>query len=80
MIPEEKVIKKLIYSVKSSGNLAECSIRETANISKKEYPEANKTIQRDIYIGDCLSGEKNEKLANESANQLEIMLNKGGFT
>ena len=39
--PEEKIIKTLIYGVKPSGNLAERSIRETADLSKDEYPEVN---------------------------------------
>ena len=78
-IPEEKIIKTLIYGVKCSGNIAELAIRETAELSKEEYPEVNEVIQKDIYIDDCLSGEKNKKLAYERADQLELVLNKGGF-
>ena len=36
-IPEEKVIKTLIYGVKSSGNQAERGLRETANLCKEDY-------------------------------------------
>ena len=37
-LPEVKVIKTLIYGVRSSGNLSERSIRETTRLSKDEYP------------------------------------------
>ena len=33
-IPEEKVIKTLIYGVKPSGNLAERGLREVARLSR----------------------------------------------
>ena len=33
-VPEEKVTKTLIYGVQSSGNEAECALRETAKLSQ----------------------------------------------
>ena len=36
--PRIKVIKTLIYGVKSSGNQAERGLRQTADIQKNEYP------------------------------------------
>ena len=73
--PEEKVIKTLIYGVKPSGNLA-----ETARISKGDYPEFHEIICKDVYVDDCLSGEKSEYAASSRADQLEIVLNKGGIS
>ena len=40
-IPEEKVMKTLIYGVKSSDNQAERGLRETAKLSAKEYSHVN---------------------------------------
>ena len=74
-IPEEKVIKTLIYGVKSSGNLAEHCIRRTATLSKDEYPDNNEIIQKDIYVDDCLSGAVTSK-----ADDLELVLHRGGFS
>ncbi|XP_057296216.1 uncharacterized protein LOC130625165 [Hydractinia symbiolongicarpus] len=48
-IPEEKIIKTLIYGVKSSGNQSERALRETAKLSADEYPEVNQIVQR-IYM------------------------------
>lgn len=79
MIPREKVIKTLIYGVKSSGNLAENCIRKTSSLSKAEYPEVDKIVHKDFYADDCISGEDSMKLANQRADQLKLVLNKGGF-
>ena len=49
-VPNQKVIKTQIYGVKPSGNLAEHSIRETARLSREEYPEINEIVSKDIYV------------------------------
>ena len=78
-IPEEKVIETLIYGVKSSGNQAERGLRMTADVSKEEYPEVNEIVKNDIYVDDCMSGEKTQELCFQRADQLAIVLMKGGF-
>ena len=40
-IPVEKIIKTLIYGVRSSGNQAEYGLRQAAAISKQQYPSIN---------------------------------------
>ena len=78
-IPEEKVIKTLIYGVKSSGNQAERALRMTAQLSKDEYPAIHNTVQNDIYVDDCMSGESSEDLNFQRADELSIVLRRGGF-
>jgi len=78
-IPEEKVVKTLIYGVKSSGNQIEFRLRQVANLSKAEYPEVNEVIKNDVYVDDCISGETNLETAHERADQLEIVLSKVVF-
>ena len=77
--PEEKVIKTLIYGVKSSGNQAEYALRQTSLISKDRYPRVHEVITNDFYVDDCISGESSIHIAMETADNLEIVLNKGGF-
>lgn len=77
--PEEKVIKTLIYGVKSSGNQAEFALRQVAEMSKSEYPEANDIVHKEVYVDDCLTGEINRQEAHARSDQLEIVLNRGGF-
>ena len=79
-IPEEKVIKILIYGGKPSGNLAEKCIRETANKSRDEFPEVLEVVNIDFYVDDCLSGERSQELAFNRADQLEVVLNRDGFS
>ena len=79
-LPEEKVIKTLIYGVKSSGNQAERGLRETVRLSVEEHPKVNQIVQNDIFVDDCLSGEENVKKASKRADELELVLNCGGFT
>lgn len=79
-LPEEKIIKTLIYGVKSSGNQSELGLRQTSGASKNQYPEVHKIISEDVYVDDCLSGEKSTETAMERADQIEIVINKGGFS
>ena len=79
-VPEEKVIKTLIYGVKSSGNQSERGLRETARMSAVEFPEVNHIVQKDIYVDDCLSGAQNLKHAMIRADQIELVLNRGEFS
>lgn len=72
-------MKTLIYRVKSSGNQAELGSRETAQLSKEQYLKISKIVSKDIYVVDCLSGEKSEKEVIKRAYQLENVLNGGGF-
>ena len=44
-LPEEKVIKTLIYGIKSSGNQSERELRQTTTLSAEEYPEINQIVQ-----------------------------------
>ena len=77
--PKVKVIKTLIYGVKSSGNQAERGIRETGNLMKEGYPRQNEMIHNDIYVDDCMSGEDSYDAVWETTDALKLVLNKGGF-
>ena len=78
-IPEENVIKILIYGVKSRDNQAERSLKENAKLSKVEYPKINEIVKNDVYVDNCISGEQSEREALKRANELEVVLNRGGF-
>ena len=78
-IPEEKVIKTLIYGVKSSGNQAERALRLTADNYKSQYQQVNEIIKNDVYVDDCLSGQNTTDDSFERADELDIVLMHGGF-
>ena len=79
-IPQEKLITTLIYGVKSSGNQSEKALREVSKLSSNEYPEVNDIIQKDVYVDDCLTGEQSTNLAMQRADEIEIVLSRGGFS
>ena len=79
-IPEETVIRTLIYGVRSSGNQAECGLCKFAELSQNTYPKVNHIVQNDIYVDDCITGEDGIDLAHHRADELEIVLNRGGFS
>ena len=78
-IPQEKIIKTLIYGVKSSGNQAERGIRMTSALLKNEYPEVHQIVTKDIYVDDCLTGERSAQQLHQRADELSLVLLKGGF-
>ena len=55
-------------------------MRKTADISKNEYPEVCEIIHKDIYVDDCLSGSSTETLALKLSDELQIVVNRGGFS
>ena len=77
--PKVKVIKTLIYGVKSSGNQAERAIQETGNLMKEDYPRQNEMIHDYIYVDDCMSGEDSYDAVDETTDALKLVLNYGGF-
>ena len=79
-IPKWKVIKTLIYGVKSSGNQAERGLRQTAELQKDQFPREYEIIKRDIYVDDCLSGEGSWDDVKETTDNLKLVLNRGGFS
>ncbi|XP_066916884.1 uncharacterized protein [Clytia hemisphaerica] len=78
-IPKEKVIKTLIYGVRSSGNQSEYALRKVAKLSKDQYPKANEVIQNDVYVDDCITGAQSIQQAHILADDIELNINKGGF-
>ena len=54
-------------------------MRKTADISKNQYPEICEIIHKDIYVDDCLSGSLAETSAFKLSDELQIVVNRGGF-
>lgn len=78
--PHWKVIKTFIYGVRSSGNIAECGLRRTAELSRDKYPKAFNTIMHDCYVDDLITGSESEEETLKLTDELQATLAKGGFT
>ena len=46
----------------------------------KEHPLINQIVQNYIYVDDCLLWKNTGEVALEKADQLELVLNRGGFS
>ena len=77
--PKIKVIKTHIYGIRSSGNIAECALRKTADLTKSKYPRAHGNIINDIYVDDDFGGENTEKDRSLTCDELSLSLAEGGF-
>ena len=55
-------------------------ICKIGDISKNEYPEICEIIHKDIYVDDCLSGSLTETSAFKLSDELQIVVNRGGFS
>ena len=77
--PRWKVIKTLIYGVRSSGNQAECGLRKTAKLMEENHKRASEIIHEDTYVDDTISGEKDHKAVERSTKDLKMVLKTGGF-
>ena len=75
--PQWKVIKPVIYGVRSSGIQAGQGLRKTAELISSQYPRACKVITKDIYVDDCL-GEDSVKARSQTTDELKLVLEKGG--
>ena len=65
--PQIKVIKTLVYGVKSSGNQTERALKLTEENIIKSYPKASEVSFNDIYVDDCISGTHSKrKLMSEN--------------
>ena len=78
--PEEKIIKTLMYGIKSSGNQAETALRETVKLFRHKYPEVFRVINEDVYVDDCLSGGDQIELIQKLSNSIQQILSYDGFT
>ncbi|XP_066914563.1 uncharacterized protein [Clytia hemisphaerica] len=77
--PMEKVIKTLIYGIRSSGNQAERGLRQIAYLFQDQYPEVYRIVNEDVYVDDCLTGEESIKIAHQRADEFEYVIGHGGF-
>ena len=48
-------------------------------MSQVEYPKVNDIVKDDIYVDDCISGNQSKREALKKADELEVVLNRGGF-
>ena len=63
-----------------SGNQAERAIRMTAQMYRTEYPLAYGIILHDLYVDDCISGERTDEERGNASEDIRFCLGKAGFS
>ena len=78
-ISRDKLIKTLIYGVRSSGNQAQVAMRRTAELLKEAFPEAARSIVEDTYVDDCATGTVDHDKADSLSSDIVELLSHSGF-
>ena len=77
--PKLKVILTNVNGVRSSGNVAECALRRTADLTQNEFPSAYPVIKNNVYVDDCLSGNETDSERCHTIDQFSSAVAQGGF-
>lgn len=67
------------FGLTSSAYLSVRCVLQAAKEAEKEFPEAAKTIQRDFYMDDCVTGADDDEKAIEKARDIDKILLGAGF-
>ena len=78
--PDPKVVKTVIYGVRSSGNIAQCALRQTAELNREKYPKAFNPITEDTYMDDCMSGTNSLAESQITMDQIQSAVATTGFS
>ncbi|CAG7684038.1 unnamed protein product, partial [Allacma fusca] len=68
------------FGLKPAPWLATRTTYELAQREKTSYPNASKIIQEDIYVDDLISGGSTPEKVVELRQQVQDMMQSGGFT
>ena len=79
--PVVKVIIRVIFGVRSSGNIAISAIRKLAKLIGDVYPGAAKVLLEQIYVDDVLpEGQENLGDCHALADELTVAVESGGLS
>ena len=77
--PDIYVIQRVSFGDKPSGAIATVALRKTAEMGKDQFPEASQVILNNTYMDDIIESVNNRKKAHQITDDIEKLLNKGGF-
>ena len=78
--PEEYQMLVHLFGGVSSPTCANFALRRTADDNGKEFEsEIINTVKHNFYVDDCFKSTENEPEAINTAEQLRLLLSKGGF-
>ncbi|XP_049308068.1 uncharacterized protein LOC125777355 [Bactrocera dorsalis] len=72
-------LKVVTYGMTSSAFNAVRAVIQCARDAAKDFPDASKVIENDLYMDDCASGSRSESEAIKLAKDIDHVLKGGGF-
>lgn len=77
--PSIYVMTSVSFGDKPAGNMAIMALRKTALMNEHLYPEAADTVLRNSYVDDIADSVDSLESAQERTNEIDDMLQAGGF-
>ncbi|XP_028405229.1 uncharacterized protein LOC114527732 [Dendronephthya gigantea] len=78
--PAEYQMMVHLFGSVSSPTCANFALRQTADDNSEQFDnETVNTVKRNFYVDNCLKSSENEQAAITTAEQLRLLLSKGGF-
>ena len=77
--PDIYVIQRVSFGDKPSGVIATVALRKTAEMGKDQFPESSQVILNNTYMDDIIESVDDRKKAKQITDDIEKLLNKGGF-
>lgn len=77
--PDVYVKNVLTFGDKPAPAMAQTALRKTAEENKEEYPEASKVLKENVYMDDICHSESTAAKVSKIADDLDKVLQNGGF-
>ena len=77
--PDIYIIQRVSFGDKQSGAIATVALRKTAGMGKDQFSEASQVILNNTYMDDIIASVNNQKKAKQITDDIEKLLDKGGF-
>ena len=69
-----------LFGAKASPSCCNFALKRAAEDNKGQFPEeVDRTVERKLYVNDCLKSVKSAKNAVQFMHQLRSIVSKGGF-
>ena len=78
--PDTYVITAVSFGDRPAGNIATMALRKTAEMEIENYPSAAAMIIKNTYVDDVVDSVKSVEEASKLANDVDHILQHGGFT
>lgn len=73
------VVTIVSFGDKPAGNIATLSLRKTAKMVEKMFPQASEMIMKKTYVGDIIYSFNNHSEAEKTTSDVSLLTKRGDF-